>query len=367
MRAALLDGSAVDSALEDVVTALAMVRVELTTIVMPAADHVLYSRLGESVRPGDAERALARGRLWERTWMLRPLTHVPLFTAGFRTWLDRAGVRGWVEANAHFRQSILDRIGDLGPLTSADIPDEAVAPWPSTGWTNDRNVTQMLECLHGSGEIAVVGRAGRYRVWDLAENVLPAAALDAASEVPRDEAVRLRSEHLLAACGIMRDSIAVSPHELHGVAPVGVPATIDGVAGKWRVDPAQLEPDLRDRDLPDHVTLLSPFDRLMTDKQRQVRLFDFEYGIEMYKPERLRRRGPFALPILRGDRLVGSVDARADRRAGTLVLHGITTDEPRDATLLGAVEVELHALARWLELELISAAPIDERRSREER
>ena len=342
VRAALLDGTAEIDSLDAVVHGLAMVRVELTSIVMPAADHVLFSRLGEAVRPGDAERALASGRVWERTWMLRPLSHLPYFTAGFRTWLDRSGARAWVEANAEFRQSILDRIGDLGPLTSADIPDEAVAPWPSTGWTNDRNVTQLLECLHGAGELAVVGRAGRSRVWDLASNVLPPA-----TEVPRDEAVRLRSEHLLAACGILRDSIAVSPQELHGVVPVGEPATIEGVPGRWRVDPAQL-----DRPFTGRTALLSPFDRLLTDKQRQLRLFDFDYGIEMYKPAKLRRRGPIALPILHGERLVGSVDARADRRAGTLTVHRLTEDEPFSAELRDAVETELHALARWLRLEL---------------
>lgn len=351
VRAAMLDGSAQVDSIDAVVRGLAMVRVELTSIVMPAADHVLYSRLGDAVRPGDAERALASGRVWERTWMLRPLSHLPLFTAGFRTWLDRSGARGWVDANAEFRQSILDRIGDLGPLTSADIPDEAVAPWPSTGWTNDRNVTQMLECLHGAGELAVVGRAGRSRVWDLTANVLPSGLIDSSVEVPRDAAVRLRSEHLLAACGIMRDSIAVSPQELHGNVPVGEPATIEGVPGRWRVDPAQL-----DRPFEGRTALLSPFDRLLTDKQRQLRLFDFDFGIEMYKPEKHRRRGPVALPVLHGERLVGSVDARADHRTGTLTVHRLTEDEPFGSALRHAVDAELHALARWLRLDLLHAA-----------
>ena len=200
----------------------------------------------------------------------------------------------------------------------------------------------MLEFMHGAGELAVVGRAGRSRVWDLASNVLPPSA-----EVPRDEAVRIRSEHLLAACGIMRDSIAVSPSELHGVVPVGEPATIEGVPGRWRVDPAQL-----DRSFTGRTALLSPFDRLLTDKQRQLRLFDFDYGIELYKPEKLRRRGPIALPILHGERLIGSVDARADHRAGTLTVHRLTEDEPFSTVLRDAVETELQALARWLRLEL---------------
>lgn len=146
--------------LVDMVGALGMLRVELTTTVAPAADHAAWSRLGASDHPADTEGALASGQLFERGWMLHLMSDLGLYLAGMRTWAARTGARGWMDDNAAFARTILSRIADDGPRTSREIPDEAVAPWPSTGWNNNRNVTQMLECLHRSGELAVVGREG---------------------------------------------------------------------------------------------------------------------------------------------------------------------------------------------------------------
>ena len=342
VRAALLDASAPADDVVAMVSRLAMLRVELTTTVAPAADHVAWARLGSSYRPRDTERALSGGLLFERGWMLRPMSDLPLFLAGMKTWAERAGANRWMEANADFVDSILDRIGDDGPLTSRDIPDEAVEPWPSTGWTNNRNVTQMLEFLHMSGRLAVVGRVGRLRVWDLAERVF-----DDVPALPIEEAHRIRSERILQACGVMRDSIAVAPTELHGIVPVGEPVTIEGVAGRWRVDPQQL-----DKPFVGRTVLLSPFDRLMTDPARVARLFEFDYTLEMYKPARSRIWGPFALPILHGDRLIGKVDARSDRDAGTFLVHRVHEDAPFSARERAAVDDQIESFASWLNLDV---------------
>ena len=339
VRAALLDADRPDDVV-GLVHRIAMLRVELTNIVAPAADHSCWSRLGSSYRAVDTERALSQGLLFERGWMLRPMSDLGLYLAGMRTWADRTSTRGWMLDNADFARSILDRIADEGPKTSRDIPDEAVAPWPSTGWTNNRNVTQMLDCLHMAGELAVVGRAGRLRLWDLAERVFAKVP-----EVPADEARRIRSERLLGACGIMRDSIAVSPTELHGNVPVGESATIEGVPGKWRVDPDQL-----DRAFEGRTVLLSPFDRLMTDHQRVAKLFEFDYSLEMYKPASMRVWGQFALPILHGDRLIGKVDARSDRDSGRFIVHAIHEDESFDRATRSAVDAEIESFAGWLRL-----------------
>ena len=339
VRAALLDADRPDDVV-GLVHRIAMIRVELTNIVAPAADHICWSRLGSSYRAVDTERALSQGLLFERGWMLRPMSDLGLYLAGMRTWADRTSTRGWMLDNADFARSILDRIADEGPKTSRDIPDEAVAPWPSTGWTNNRNVTQMLDCLHMAGELAVVGRAGRLRLWDLAERVFAKVP-----EVPADEARRIRSERLLGACGIMRDSIAVSPTELHGNIPVGESATIEGVPGKWSVDPDQL-----DRAFEGRTVLLSPFDRLMTDHQRVAKLFEFDYSLEMYKPASMRVWGQFALPILHGDRLIGKVDARSDRDSGRFIVHAIHEDEPFDRATRSAVDAEIESFAGWLRL-----------------
>ena len=83
-----------------------------------------------------------------------------------------------------------------------------------------------------------------------------------------------------------------------------------------------------------------------------VELFEFDYQLEMYKPAAKRRWGYFALPILYGDRLVGKLDATADRTAGVLRVGAIHQDVPFDRTMTAAVQDEVKDLAHWLDLDL---------------
>jgi uncharacterized protein YcaQ len=325
---------------------LVSLRVELTSIVCPSADHIAYTRLGPSHRPAHLERALADGRLFERGWLLHPMEDLPLFLAGMRTWLERSGGSRWVEANAAFRQGILDRIADEGPLTSRDIPDEAIVPWESSGWTQDRNVTKMLDIMHLTGDLAVVGRAGRLRVWDLAERVYPADVV----EVPWEEARRRRAEQVLRASGVIRDSVTSAPGELHTMPTVGEPVEIDGVPGRWRVDAEALA--AAGEPFAGRTAILSPFDRLVFDRPRAEALWGFEYGVDMYKPVANRRWGPFALAVLHEERLVGKVDARADRASGEFMVNAVHEDEPFTAAMHEAAHDELDAFAAWLGLRL---------------
>jgi uncharacterized protein YcaQ len=101
------------------------------------------------------------------------------------------------------------------------------------------------------------------------------------------------------------------------------------------------------------TALLSPFDRLTYDRARAVQLFDFEYVLEMYKPQAKRRWGYFALPILHLDRLVGKLDATADRRGSKLVVNAIHQDVPFTRGIARAVDAEIAALASWLSLESV--------------
>ena len=81
-----------------------------------------------------------------------------------------------------------------------------------------------------------------------------------------------------------------------------------------------------------------------------VALFGFDYALEMYTPKAKRRWGYYALPILHGDRLVGKVDATADRAAGVLRVNAVHEDEPFSTEIRDGVDREIDALARWLRL-----------------
>ena len=110
---------------------------------------------------------------------------------------------------------------------------------------------------------------------------------------------------------------------------------------------------LLDDDFEGRTALLSPFDRLVHDRDRALALFDFEYTLEMYKPAAKRRWGYFALPILHHDRLVGKVDAIADRKAGVLRVNAIHEDVKFTRVMTKAVQAELGDLASWLGLEAV--------------
>ena len=183
---------------------------------------------------------------------------------------------------------------------------------------------------------------GRERLWDLPERVYPADVV-----VPDEaEAARRREERRLSAIGIARDARVSMPVEPVTVGEAGEPATVAGVPGRWRVDPAALA--ALDEPFGARAALLSPFDRLVHDRVRAELLFGFEYVLEMYKPAAQRRWGYFALPVLHGDRLVGKLDARADRKAGVLRVHAVHEDVPWTSDVRDAVDAEIAALADWL-------------------
>ena len=342
IRAQLLDAPRPTNLLA-VVHQLTLLQIDPTAAIAPSADLVAWSRLGSSYQPADLQQALEQDRtLFERDAMVRPMSDLGLYLAEMETFPHYDKQRDWLRANDRFRRDVVARLAASGPLLSRDIPDTSVMPWPSSGWTNDRNVTQMLEFLMMRGEVAIAGRVGRQRLWDVPERVYPADL----QVVPADEALQERNRRRLRSLGIARAKGTAIPIDSVIVGDAGEPATVEGVAGTWRVDPEALGQPFEGR-----TALLSPFDRLTYDRARAVQLFGFEYVLEMYKPQAKRRWGYFALPILHQDRLVGKLDATADRKASKLVVNAIHQDVPFTRAISRAVDDEIAALASWLGLE----------------
>ena len=334
----------------DVVGRLTFLQLDPTAVVAPSADLVAWSRLGNSYEPAQLQRALEADRtLFEfraqdhdaepPLAMVRPMANLGLYLADMADWPRRnPRAARWLDTNKAFRRNVLSLLSESGPLRSSEIPDSSAVSWASSGWTNERNVTQLLEFLAAHGEVAVAARRGRHRLWDLAERVYPPDA----SVVPADEARRIRDEKRLRSLGVARPQI---------VGDAGVAAEIEGTTGPWRLDPEASADDFAGR-----TAVLSPFDRLIHNRPRTLDLFEFEYLLEMYKPKDKRRWGYFALPVLRDDRLIGKIDVAADRKTSRLRVEAIHEDVRFTRAIRSAVDAELRSLADWLHLDGVEVA-----------
>ncbi|MGA8258096.1 MAG: crosslink repair DNA glycosylase YcaQ family protein [Nocardioides sp.] len=351
LHAQLLTAPRPDDVFETV-RQLAVVQIDPTNAIAPSADLVLWSRIGSAYDPADLREECDTLALVEHLSYLRPAEDMVLYRAEMEVWPGvgqlkewHEQLRDWVADNNACRMDILERLRADGPLLMRDLPDTCVRPWRSKGWNNNKNVDRLLHQMVQRGEVAVAGRGGkggRERLFDLASRIYPDD-----DPVTFEESLVLLNERRLRSVGIARPKAALVQGEPIDVGDAGEPAVIDGVKGVWRVDPTLLDMEFTGR-----TALLSPFDRLIHDRKRMADLFEFEYALEMFKPVEKRRWGYYALPILVGDRLVGKLDAAADRKGGVLRVAAIHEDEPFDAEATASVHAEIEDLARWLDLEL---------------
>jgi hypothetical protein len=314
VRAQLLDGSATD--VLDTVRTLGFLQIDPIATVATPQQLVLWSRLGP-YETAELDRLLwEERRLFEWGAVIRPIEDYPLVLARTRR---KRGKYAWerrgdefLQKNATFRKYVLRELERRGPLMSRELVDASTRTWESGGWWGSRNVAVMLELLEGRGQVAIVGRNGGHRLWDLAERWFPSV-----DPPPFEEAERLLAEKRFRALGVRlaRD-------------------------GSW-----EAHPNAQDGTVPTRTTFLSPFDRLIHDRDRAEALFGFRYRLEMYVPKAKREYGYYVLPILRGDRLVGRIEPVFDRKAGVLRVNSVHWEPDVKAVPL---ERTLRSLARFV-------------------
>ncbi|WP_243064962.1 DNA glycosylase AlkZ-like family protein [Humibacter sp. RRB41] len=342
VRAQLLEADRPGHVVE-VAEQLGRISIDPTATIAPCEHTVLWSRIGWSYEAGQLRKAVEMDRvLFEYDGSFLPVSLLPLMLPAMRRWPRRESSRQWLEANARFRADVLARLAAEGPLLASKIPDTAQVARESDGWYGPNQVPRMLEFLMHQGKVAIVGREGRRRIWDLAERVYPHDL----PEYSDDEAARMLDERRLQAAGIAKQKSPWTP-----VGEAGEPVEIEGLKSKWRVDPQAL--DGLD-DAAGRVAFLNPYDGMLFDRPRLRDIFDFDYVLEQFKPKAQRKYGFFAHPILIGDRFVGMLDAAVDREQNVLrvnAVHQLIPFEPGDDEM---VRAELADLAEWLGVTLDS-------------
>jgi uncharacterized protein len=317
VRAQALDGGA--GGVLDAVRRLGFLQLDPISVVAPPQHLVLWSRLG-SFDTDELDGLLWRERkLVEWDAFLYPSEDLPILRAFMRRRdrpLDRQLI-AWLKEHAAFRRHVLKELRARGPLLSREIEDAPSHRREDHRWWGARKMGLMLEVLAARGEVAVVGRRGKQRVWDLAERWYPET-----ETLPIAKARRAYEEKRFRAVGVRLERGRLVAH-----------------------------PEAEDGPVPERVTFLSPFDRLVHDRDRAEALWGFRYRLEMYVPAAKREYGYYVLPILHGDRLVGRIEPVFDRREKVLRVKGlwwekgeqpVDLDEPLAslAAFLGAERVE---------------------------
>jgi uncharacterized protein YcaQ len=321
VRCQLLDGSATGVA--ETVRHLGFLQLDPVSSVAPAQHLVLWSRLG-AFDASELERLLWVERsLFEWNAFVWPVDTLPLLRALMRRRRQanaaERNTQEFLRVNARFKRYVLRELEERGPLLSRELADDSIRTWKSHGWHGNRNVAVLLEILHDRGIVAVAGRRNGQRLWDRAERWYPET-----ETVPLREAERELADRRFRA--------------------LGVRSTTRG----W-----EAHPDASDGDVSDRVTLLSPFDRLIHDRDRAEALFGFRYRLEMFVPKAKREYGYYVLPILRGAELIGRIEPVVDRRHGVLAVKGVWAELGAPSDAGAAIRTAVDELAAWLGVETV--------------
>jgi uncharacterized protein YcaQ len=345
---------------EAAIRRLSAVQLDSISTVDRAHRLTLSSRIG-AFDPEEVPKLLGEGRVFEYWAHEASLLPVELWPH-FRTVMEGTG--HWGHHDRAFRDHadlvapVLERIRAEGPLGSRDFEGNA-----GGGMWNWKPAKMVLEGLWDRGQLVIAGRRNFQRLYDITENVIPRAILDAPT--PSEEET-LRTFALLAvhARGALTEA-AIREHwrlkggkarlhhhlvalvdegrlrEVH-VADDGPPFYVDA---EHKLDGAAAAP-----------VLVSPFDNIVWDRPLLDRVFGFRHVIEVYKREHERAYGYYVLPLLVGDRFVGRADLKSDRAEGVLHVKRFTPEPGARGNLQDKLERAAHRLARTIGLERATLA-----------
>ncbi len=341
---------------------MGLIQIDSVNVLVRSQELPLFARLGPHPRSMIAD-ATRDGELFE--YWVHEASHVPTEHHHLHRWRMR-GTHKWgrywtmEERRPGFIDEVLQRIELDGPLASGDLAERVGKKGSWWDWDDGK---VALEHLFWSGQVTAVRRPNDFaRLYDLTERVLPAHVLDRPALDERDA----RKELLMLAAKHHGVGTMVDLTDYHRMKNADCKPLLDELVEDGQLQlvqvadwakPAYLHPQAK---LPRRIeacALLSPFDPVCWNRDRNERLFGFHYRIEIYTPAPKRIFGYYVLPILWGDTLVGRLDLKADRHAGTLLVQGSYAEPgvPSEAMAPDVVR-ELHAMAGWLGLGAVHIA-----------
>ena len=367
----------------DVMRDLRYLQVDPMRVVAPSHVLVLWSRLGR-YDLSDIDKLLWKERRlfedWAQATSIVLTEDYPIFSAlkrsfatGDSAWANK--IRNWLEKNREFSDYILNELDRRGPLLSSQFEDRSVESWRSSGWTSGRNVGMMLTFLKAQGKIMLAGRKGNERLWDLTEHFLP--DWTPKEQLTDREMVHSAVQSSLRALGIAR-ARHIKQHYVRGCYP-GLDEALNELETEGRIVRVEIQEHRQSRpgpwyihadDLPlldslgvgdwePRTTLLSPFDNLISDRQRTEQLFNFQFRFEVYVPKRQRKYGCYVMPILHGDSLIGRIDPVMDLKKERLIINAVYAEPntPRSKDTGQAVADAIEELGVFLSAKGVCYTP----------
>lgn len=319
--------------------------VQLDTISVLARSHelVAYARLGAVGRPS-VERAYWNGtaafEYWSHAACVLPIEDWPLY-AFRRRHYERRGMH-WHRTPEQACKEVIARLRSDGPLTATGLGGAK----KGGEWFDRTDHKIAAEYLLATGVVVCTRRTGWRRVYDLAERAIPARLR--AQDLSDSECVTTLIGRAGRALGVatradLADYVRVRGDQVDETVEASglVPVSVAGWSRAW-AHPSALDEVPRGRH---RTTLLSPFDSLVWDRKRTLRMFDFDHRLEAYVPAPKRVHGYFTMPLLAGGRLIGRVDPARD--GSTLVARRASL-EPSAVNTPGKAERAVSHLAEAL-------------------
>jgi len=274
--------------------------------------------------------------LYNKSLNLLPMHELPHYRVGWQRNLASID-NGILKEQAPVAEAILRRLRADGPLSTAAFSEHghAVDWW----WAPTRASRAVMEALFVTGRIGISRREGNRRYYDLMERLVPAALLKLKESeedaMTRRLLSRFRATGMTTPVGTQSEVMYSAGSGAERVARTArlveagelMPIEVEGLKGPRYIIAAEesildATADAAASPAP-AASFLAPLDPLVWDRRMLRELWGFDYLWEVYVPEAKRKWGYYVLPILYGDRFVGRIEPRLDRKAKTLNILGI--------------------------------------------